>query len=92
MDEPFQSLDLPRGYRLMDLFRSLTAQENRAAVMVTHDPREAIYLADRVSVIAGRPVQLVLDEKIELSTEERAYSSSAAAGLEARLFAALAPA
>jgi NitT/TauT family transport system ATP-binding protein len=92
MDEPFQSLDLPLRLQLMDLFRSLTAQEKRAAVMVTHDPREAIYLADRVSVIAGRPVQLVLDEKIELSTEERAYSSSAAAGLEARLFAALAPA
>jgi hypothetical protein len=31
----------------------------------------------------------VLDERVELSAGERAYSSSAAADLEARLFAAL---
>lgn len=89
LDEPFQSLDLPLRLQLMDLFRNLLALEPRAAVMVTHDPREAIYLADRIAVVAGKPLRVVLDEKIALSAAERAYSSSAAAGLEARLFAAL---
>jgi NitT/TauT family transport system ATP-binding protein len=89
LDEPFQSLDLPLRLQLMDLFRKLIAMEPRAGIMVTHDPREAIYLADRVSVIAGKPVRVVFDEPIDLSAEERAYSSSASAGLEARLFAAL---
>ncbi len=89
LDEPFQSLDLPLRLQLMDLFRNLLELEGRAGIMVTHDPREAIYLADRVAVIAGKPVRVVLDERVELSAGERAYSSSAAADLEARLFAAL---
>ena len=92
LDEPFQSLDLPLRLQLMDLFKRLLSLEPRAGIMVTHDPREAIYLADRISVLAGKPVRIVLDEHVELSTEERSYSSSAAAVLEARLFAALAPA
>ena len=89
LDEPFQSLDLPLRLQLMDLFKNLLSLEPRAGIMVTHDPREAIYLADRVAVIAGKPVRVVLDERVVLSAEERAYSSSAAADLEARLFAAL---
>ncbi|MFA6505184.1 MAG: ABC transporter ATP-binding protein [Treponemataceae bacterium] len=92
LDEPFQSLDLPLRLQLMDLFKKLLIVEPRAAVIVTHDPREAIYLADRVAVLSGKPAQVVLDERITLSLTERAYSSSAAAELEATLFAALTPA
>jgi NitT/TauT family transport system ATP-binding protein len=89
MDEPFQSLDLPLRIQLMDLTLSLLESEKRIAVAATHDPREAIYLAGRTVVIAGRPVRVVLDEGISLPQSERAYSSVAAAALEARIFSAL---
>ena len=91
LDEPFQSLDLPLRLQLMDLFKELLAVEPRAGIVVTHDPREAIYLADRVAVLSEKPARIVLNEKISLTAEERAYSSSASAELEARLFASLAP-
>lgn len=92
LDEPFQSLDLPLRLQLMDLFKKLLDAEPRTGIMVTHDPREAIYLANRVTVLSAKPASVVLDELISLSEKERAYSSSAAAELEARLFDALAPA
>jgi len=90
MDEPFQSLDLPLRIQLMDLIRELLAGEPRTALFVTHDPREAIYAADRVLALRGKPVEVVLDERIGLSRKDREYASSAGAVLEARLFAALA--
>ena len=89
MDEPFQSLDLPLRIQLMDLLKALLEAEPRAVLMVTHDPREAIYLADRVVVLGGSPAAVVLDEPIALSSADRNYSSAASAALEARLFAAL---
>ncbi|HCM28392.1 MAG TPA: ABC transporter ATP-binding protein [Treponema sp.] len=89
MDEPFQSLDLPLRIQLMDATLELLKAEPRTVLAVTHDPREAIYLADRAVVIAGRPVRKVADETIDLSRNDRAYSSAASAGIEARLFAAL---
>lgn len=89
MDEPFQSLDLPLRIQLMDLFFDLREREPRTAVVVTHDPREAIYMADRVIVLGNRPAAVVLDEALKLTATDRSYASSAAADLEARLFAAL---
>lgn len=90
MDEPFQSLDLPLRIQLMDLTLSLLETEKRIAIAATHDPREAIYLAGRSVVIAGRPVRVVLDETIDLPQAERAYSSVTAAPLEALIFGSLA--
>lgn len=92
LDEPFQSLDLPLRVQLMDATLAFLAREKRTAIAVTHDPREAIYLADRAVVLSDRPCRVVLDERIALAREQRAYSSQAAAALEARLFAALSPA
>jgi NitT/TauT family transport system ATP-binding protein len=87
MDEPFQSLDIPLRIELMEMTRSLLEAEPRLAVIVTHDPREAIYLARR-AIVLGRG-GVVFDEEIALSREERRYASSASSGLEARLLRAL---
>lgn len=89
MDEPFQSLDLPLRVQLMELTLDLLRKEPRDLLAVTHDPREAIYLADRVVVLSSAPVRIVLDESVDLSRADRAYASKAPADLEARLFAAL---
>ncbi|NLJ09780.1 MAG: ABC transporter ATP-binding protein [Treponema sp.] len=90
MDEPFQALDLPLRIQLMDLFLRLLQEEPRLVLAVTHDPREAIYLADRCFILQGKPVRPVWDEPIRLSREERQYSSPAHAEVEARMFAYLA--
>ncbi len=89
MDEPFQSLDVPLRIQLMDVVLDLLKKEPRLVMAVTHDPREAIYLADRIIILQGTPVRIVWDEPIALLRKDRQYSSPAHAELEAHLFAVL---
>ena len=82
MDEPFQSLDIPLRISLMELTLSLLKKEKRLLIIVCHDPREAIFLGQRV-VILGKPGEgIVYDEIIDLNAEERVFGSGAAVKLE----------
>lgn len=46
-DEPTAALDAENGMRAMELFRMLAHHQNRAVVIVTHDPR-ILHLSDRI--------------------------------------------
>jgi NitT/TauT family transport system ATP-binding protein len=61
MDEAFQSQDLPLKLSLMELAKSLLREETRAAILVTHDAREALCLADRILALSGEPLAVALD-------------------------------
>jgi NitT/TauT family transport system ATP-binding protein len=89
MDEPFQALDIPLRIQLMETARSLLEQEKRLAVLVTHDPREAIFLGRRVLALGDRGQGIVYETEVGLSREDRSYGSPAQAELEARLLARL---
>ncbi len=56
MDEPFSALDALTRVRLQNLSARLT--RGATVVLVTHDPLEALRLADRIIVLAGSPVQV----------------------------------
>ncbi|MGD0043662.1 MAG: ATP-binding cassette domain-containing protein, partial [Isosphaeraceae bacterium] len=49
-DEPTGNLDSDSGSQVLELFRSLARQENRALLIVTHDPAVRS-IADRVVAI-----------------------------------------
>ncbi len=51
MDEPFRSLDVSLKYKLMDFFKTLIVNDKKTTVFVTHDPDEAVTLADKVIII-----------------------------------------
>ena len=55
MDEPFGALDAQTRDVMHDLIRYLRAIENTTILFVTHDVEEAIYLGNRVVVLAPRP-------------------------------------
>ncbi len=58
MDEPFASLDEPMRYRLQEELLALWAQDPRTIVFVTHSIEEAVFLADRIVILAeGRKVR-----------------------------------
>lgn len=59
MDEPFASVDAQTRFDLEDLVIELREQLGVTTLMVTHDVDEAIYLADKVIVIAGKPATIV---------------------------------
>lgn len=46
-DEPTANLDSKLGVQILDLFRAIVKKENRALLVVTHDPKVRTY-ADRV--------------------------------------------
>jgi len=59
LDEPFASLDaITRAEMQGWLARALSA-DPRTVVLVSHDIEEALYLADRVVVLSGRPARVV---------------------------------
>ncbi|MBL7134709.1 MAG: ABC transporter ATP-binding protein [Phycisphaerae bacterium] len=53
MDEPFASLDEPMRHRLQEELLALWAQDPRTIVFVTHSIDEAVFLADRIVILAG---------------------------------------
>jgi NitT/TauT family transport system ATP-binding protein len=55
MDEPFGALDAQTREMMHDLILHILALEKRTIVFVTHDVEEAVYLADRVIVLAPGP-------------------------------------
>ncbi|WP_406689922.1 ABC transporter ATP-binding protein [Saccharopolyspora sp. ID03-671] len=55
MDEPFGALDALTRVKLQDQLLSAWDRERRTVLFITHDVDEAVYLADRVVVMASRP-------------------------------------
>ncbi|ROO85773.1 NitT/TauT family transport system ATP-binding protein [Actinocorallia herbida] len=79
MDEPFGALDALTRVRLQDSLLDAWTRERRTVLFITHDVDEAVYLANRVIVMAARPgrVHRIIDvdlpyprtEEIRLSPE-----------------------
>ena len=66
LDEPFVSLDDEMANKLRDMLISLWTNEPTTIIFITHDLREAIYLADRIIFLSSAPSRVLLDKKINL--------------------------
>ena len=66
MDEPFSALDSFTRENLQDELLRIRAATGRTVLFVTHDIDEAVYLADRVVVLNGRPAGIGAEVRIDL--------------------------
>jgi ABC-type nitrate/sulfonate/bicarbonate transport system ATPase subunit len=64
LDEPFASLDAFTRRELQAWLRATWRSGSRAALLVTHDVREAIALSDRVYVMTPRPGSIAAEVKV----------------------------
>ena len=75
MDEPFASLDThTRAEMHVELLRVWQAFK-KTVVFVTHNVDEAVFLADRVVVLAGRPASVRVDLGIDLPRPRRRFGT-----------------
>lgn len=66
MDEPFGSLDAQTRFDLEDLVLDLRRRLGISIIVVTHDIDEAVYLADRVVVLSGKPATVIDTVPVDL--------------------------
>ncbi|GKW16392.1 nitrate ABC transporter ATP-binding protein [Pectobacterium actinidiae] len=66
LDEPFGALDAFTREELWCMVRDLWQEEPFTVVLVTHDLREAVFLADTVYVMSTRPGQILARREIDL--------------------------
>lgn len=59
MDEPFKSLDENSKKNIMKIFKRIHLEKNNTVIMVTHDIKEALDLADNIFVLGNNPVNLM---------------------------------
>ena len=55
MDEPFGALDAQTRRVMQEELLAIWRRTSKTVVFVTHDVQEAVYLADRISIMSARP-------------------------------------
>jgi len=66
LDEPFGALDAFTREELWCAMRDLQAAQKFNVILVTHDLRESVFLADTVYVMSKSPGRIVVKREIDL--------------------------
>jgi len=66
LDEPFAALDAFTREELWGVLRDLWQRIGFTVILVTHDLREATFLADKVHVMSARPGRIVMTKPVDL--------------------------
>jgi NitT/TauT family transport system ATP-binding protein len=74
LDEPFKSLDMKTRMNLRKLITVIQAETGITLFLITHDPEEALLLADRIYIMAAEKQGIIKEIKIEKARERRKIS------------------
>ncbi len=71
LDEAFRAWDVGLKQRLLPRLRNHWRRDKTYTILVTHDPSEALMLADKVMVFSFPPVKVLETVSVELLEKER---------------------
>lgn len=66
LDEPLAALDAQTREQMQSELQRIWMETRHSAILVTHHIQEAVYLADRVAVLSGRPGRIKANVLINL--------------------------
>ena len=91
MDEPFGALDALTRVKLQEQLLDTWSREKRTVMFITHDVDEAVFLANRVIVMAARPGRIyeVIDVDLPYPRTEELRLSPAFTALRNRVWSAV---
>ena len=78
LDEPFGALDAQTRETMQNELLRIWGVKRKTALFITHDIKEAIYLADRVVVMSTRPGRIIEVIPIDLPRPRRAETKRGA--------------
>lgn len=93
LDEPFSALDQITKQEMWNWFLSISNQLSLSTLFISHDIEEAVFLSDRIYVMAGKPGKIVKivnidqeerDEQYRLSSKIQKYKKEVLEGLVQR--------
>jgi NitT/TauT family transport system ATP-binding protein len=88
LDEPFASLDAITRAEMQEWLAGVLAGDRHTVLLVTHDVEEALYLSDRVAVLAPRPGRVAAQLEVpEPRERDRAEAVTSAEFAELRQWA-----
>ena len=70
LDEAFSALDAITKKELHKWYLNLKKEFNLTTLLITHDIEEAIFLSDRIYILANKPGEIIKEIKIEINPND----------------------
>lgn len=71
LDEPFTGLDFATHFKIAEATRRYIRRTGATVLLVTHNPDEALLLADRMILLGGYPAQIIGQKAVRSDMELR---------------------
>jgi len=89
LDEPFGALDALTRTGMQRWLMAMWAHHDWTTLLITHDVREAVFLSDRIYVLAARPTRVIRDFTVPIPRSRRHLASVEASHVEAEILQTL---
>jgi NitT/TauT family transport system ATP-binding protein len=71
LDEPFKSIDTRTKVNLQQMLLRFWEKRKLSILLITHDPEEAVMLADRIYILSRKPARIIKEFKIDKPQYQR---------------------
>lgn len=71
LDEPFKSIDTQTKMNFQQMILRFWEESKLSILLITHDPKEAVLMADRIYILSRKPAEIIREFKIDRPQHQR---------------------